>query len=117
MLSSPLKRAQHDDVLKSRGWLKSLVSAPKAVRYIGDVADNVKSRALLLSRRVQDGELSTELAEVRGGLSRLLARITKKFSHFSRLPTALDRVELAVEMVFAKTTLVAAGFLILVFLL
>ena len=117
LLSSPLKRAQHDEELRGRGWLRTLLSAPKALRYIGAVADNVKSRALLFSRRVSDGDVKTEVEEVKANFRRLVSRVSKKFSHFSRLPTITDRLELVGEMVFDKKTLLSLGFILLIFLL
>eukprot|EP01041_Mallomonas_annulata_P002151 gene2151-4187_t len=117
VLSSPLKRAQHDEELKKQSWIVSLTSLPKATRYVASVVDNVKSRALLLKRRVQDGEVQTEIEEVKGRFNSFAMRLKRKASHFSLLPTLADKISLLGEMIFDKSTLLGLGFIFLFFVL
>ncbi len=116
MLSSPIKRDEHDEELRKQHWTKNL-SLPKMSRYIASMVDNIKSRALLLQRRLMiEKEFHVEVDEIRGKMERLVSGIKKKFLHFSKLPTIVDRVSLLGEMVFSKNTLIGLAMLFMYFL-
>lgn len=115
VLSSPLKRAQHDEELdKRRAAFFARFSPHKAYKFALDWADNFKSWALLMNKNLrEEGGLNRELAEWKAGLNRLAVLAKRHIQHFQLLPSLQDQAQLLVEYLFCKKTILGVGILFL----
>jgi hypothetical protein len=98
-LSSPVKKETYSNELKKRSGRGSI---KKVVSYIKGECGNLKSRMQLFWVRVfVRGEAGLEFSEIFGKhVTALGTTLLHTIEHFSLLPSTIDRVQLASEMIY-----------------
>lgn len=114
-LSSPLKRAQHDEELeRRRAAFFARFSAQKIRKFVLAWSDNLASWVLLMNRNLrEEGGLQRELDALKDKFERIVQLAKRRVTHFQLLPSAEDKLLLLTEYLLDRKTLIAAGIFIL----